>query len=145
MLGHGRTTRLDYPGVESVTRADDARGRVTEVTTGPGERIASIAYRGGEQVARLVLGGAPEKAKQEKADREKAQKETDEKAAKDVADAKAKQAEEDKKKGGSTNVDPDAQAGLAGGTISPEQIEARLNGTKRPDRPSGLTTGVSWG
>jgi YD repeat-containing protein len=52
----GRPAALDYPGGERIRRAFDVRGRVVAVNTVSGEPIASVAYRAGEQVARLSLG-----------------------------------------------------------------------------------------
>jgi YD repeat-containing protein len=56
----GRPVALEYPGGESVRRTFDAQGRVTRVATADGEEIASVEYRAGEQVRRLVLGAALE-------------------------------------------------------------------------------------
>ena len=83
---------------------------------------------------------AAEKAKQEQADRAAAEKATNDKTQKD-ADAKKKEEEEAAKKKsiveeGDKYVDPDAQTGAAVGTISPEQIEARLNSRKHPVNPN---------
>ncbi|MBI5716982.1 MAG: RHS repeat protein [Burkholderiales bacterium] len=52
----GRPAALDYPGGERIRRTFDVRGRVVAVNTATGEPIASVAYRAGEQVARLTLG-----------------------------------------------------------------------------------------
>jgi YD repeat-containing protein len=56
----GRPIALEYPGGESIRRTFDSEGRVIEVATATGEPIATVQYRLGDQIARLVTGGAIE-------------------------------------------------------------------------------------
>ena len=86
-----------------------------------------------------------DKAKKEQQEQEKQEKEKQEKLAKEAADGKEKEEEEKKDKDGNQYVDPDQQ--VYSGTAfaaSPEQIEMRLNGRKRPVNPNtdGATSQV---
>jgi YD repeat-containing protein len=81
-----------------------------------------------------------EKEQKEKEQKEKEQKEKEqEPKGKDAKDDKEEQEADKKKKSGSTYVDPDQQYQTA--IVSPEQIEMRLNGRKRPVNPNG---GGGW-